>query len=110
MTHDEIQQQILALEKKLGDSDEKQAELEEIADLLQHKAKAIKATIFLHNPQNLKTVAEREAYAESCEEYNIAYCAYLSAKRLSDAMEYKRSTAELKIGNRRTFSANRRQG
>lgn len=105
-----LEESILRDEKFLGDTDEKHAELDETANILQHKARAIKATIFLHNPKNLKTVAEREAYAESCEEYNLAMIAFLAAQRMSDALKYRRKTAELRIGNRRTFSANRRQG
>ena len=93
----------------LATTDLKAAEWTAEAERMEFKARATKDAIFLHNPENLKTVAEREAYAGSNSEYMMAMDAYFEALQESLAVKNKRQTEALVIDVWRSMNANRRQ-
>jgi hypothetical protein len=94
----------------LANSDEDAAQLRADAERAEFKARAIKDAVFLHNPDSLKTVAEREAFAGSCDPYKSAMAEYFELLAKSEAVRNKRTTESLVVDVWRSINANRRQG
>lgn len=93
----------------LAETDLPCAELLADVERLEHKAKVIKQTLFLHFT-DLKTATERVAKAETHESYQYAMDEYFAKLKEYGAVKNKRATEEIVVGVWRSVSANRRQG
>ena len=93
--------------KFLAQTDEECAALKAEAERAEFRAKAIRDTVFRHAEGS---VADRTAYAGSCEEYSAAMDDYFAQLRKYEAMRNKRSTETIVWDTWRSIQANRRAG
>ena len=94
----------------LAETDDKAAYHKSHVARTEYKAKAIRQSIFLVNPEKLKTVAERQAYADNCDEYEDAMFGYFEALREYEHVRNKRSTEALVVEVWRSVNSARNKG
>lgn len=91
----------------LAETDEPCAEAKANAERMEFKAKAIRQALFLHNTG---TVAERQAQAETNQDYIESMDEYFSALKEWSHMMNKRDTERIVVDVWRTIQSNRRIG
>ena len=91
----------------LVESDEKAAELKSDMERLEHMAKSMRDTAFLHLQGS---VAERTAAANVAPDVQKAWGEYFAAVRACNAVLNKRKTEELVIDCWRSVNSNKRAG
>lgn len=89
----------------LAETDEEAADLRANMEKMEHKAKAVKDTVFKHLQG---TVADRQAAAGCSDEYGAAMNEYFDALRMYEYVRNKRQTEAIVIDVYRTQAANRR--
>lgn len=91
----------------LADTDEECAALRAETERAEFKAKAVRDAV-LKRAEG--TVADRTAFAGSCDEYRAAMDDYFDVLRRYEAMRNKRGTEAIVVDVWRSANANRRMG
>ena len=91
----------------LAETDEQAAELLSTMERLEHKAKSMRHTAFLHLQGS---VADRDAAANTAPDVQKAYAEYYSAIREFNALKNKRSTEIILIECWRSINSSRKAG
>lgn len=94
----------------LAETDDKAAYHKAHVARTEFRAKSIREAQFKINPEKLKTIAERTAYAASCPEYEQAMEEYFEALRADTHIRNKRNTEATVIEVWRSVNSARNKG